>query len=780
VAIFFVIRLIRSRPYRAGFSERLGFLPQPFHRTKSGSIWLHAVSVGEVASALALIQRLRTERPSVPIYVSTSTVAGRGAAQRQLSHLVDGIFYSPIDYPFCIRRTLNAIRPSLLVVLETEIWPNLYSVTKRYGASLAIVNGRISDRTWPRYRSWAKWFEPVMACTDLVLVQSEKDRDRYAFLGVPREKLSVAPNLKYEAALSAAPIALTTFGARKIWIAASTVGPNERGSSRRHQVDEDDIVLAAFRQLATEFPELLLILVPRQPDRFDEVAKKLERSGLNFVRRTSIKADPDTQLSLPGVLLLDTLGELPGIYSLANVTFVGGSIAPRGGHNILEPASAGSPIVVGPHMENFDSIAEDFRLANAFVRLQNADELLPAVRILLTDTTRARELGARAKRLVEARRDSAAAICEQLWILYFGASQRKIRNRFARALLLPLAGLWTEGGVLKRKHSEHFTLISPPLSAPVISVGGITVGGSGKTPFTVYLVNQLKNRGFEPAILTRGYKRRSPAEILVFGPQTKVPAAVTGDEAQIFLRATQSPIGIGSKRYETAQILLRQYPDTSALVLDDGFQHARLEREFDVVLIDGLDPLGGGEVVPLGRLREPAECLSRADAFVVTRAEETHRFKAICRRLAEYNRKAPVFRTRLLARSWRDYCTGQVLSSLEGKRVGAFCGLGNPEGFWRTLDSLGLTVVFQWSFPDHHAYKPLELQRVAHHALSHGAEILVTTEKDRMNCPGHLESVISPLPLAWLEIELELDDSDAFFDLLNASIRHSRQKQLIV
>lgn len=741
---------------------------------------MHAVSVGEVASAIPLLRNLRAERPAVPLYLSTSTVAGRKAAERQASGLVDGVFYGPIDYPSCVRKTLNAIRPSLLIVLETEIWPNLYRVAKRFGASLAVVNGRISDRTWPRYRSWHRWFAPVLNCPDLVLVQSEKDRDRYAFLGAPREKLEVAPNLKYEAALSTAAMELDTYGADPIWIAASTVGPNERGSSRPHQVDEDDIVLAAFEELVRDFPKLLLVLAPRQPERFDEVAGKLLSRGVSFLRKTEVKSNSAARLRLPGVLLLDTLGELAGIYGVADVTFVGGSLAPRGGHNILEPAAAGSPIVVGPHMENFDSIAGDFRAGNALVQVRSAEQLLPAVRNLLEDRTEARAMGGRAKRLVEAKRESVALICERLWILYYGASQRKFRSRLVRALLTPLAGLWTEGGVLKRKRSEHFTLISPPLPAPVVSVGGITAGGSGKTPFAIYLVNRLQQRGHTPAILTRGYRRQSPAEILVFGPQTKVPTAVTGDEAQILLRSTRAPIGIGSKRYETAQILLRQFPSTSVLVLDDGFQHARLERDFDIVLIDGLDPFGGGEVIPLGRLREPADALSRADAFVVTRAEEIHRFEAIRKRLGEYNAHAPAFRTRLIARAWRDYRSSEVLDSLKGQAVGAFCGLGNPENFWRTLDSLGIEVVFRWAFPDHHAYTPVELQRVAHQARMQGAGLLVTTEKDRMNCPSHLDRAIAPLGLAWLEIEFELEGEDRFFELLDQSLRRPRPKQLII
>jgi tetraacyldisaccharide 4'-kinase len=309
-----------------------------------------------------------------------------------------------------------------------------------------------------------------------------------------------------------------------------------------------------------------------------------------------------------------------------------------------------------------------------------------------------------------------------------------------------------------------------PLPVPVVSIGGVTLGGSGKTPFTVYLASQLRQRNYAPAILTRGYRQRSPAENVVLAAGAKVPSSLTGDEAQIFLRTGIAPIGVGRNRYETAQVLLERFPSTEILLLDDGFQHARLRRDLDIVVIDGLDPLGGREVVPLGRLREPLSSFERADVFVVTRAASDLRFRSICEQLRAYNGRAPVFRTRLIAGNWRDYQTGQAID-LARRRVAAFCGLGNPQNFWDTLESLGLEVVFRWAFEDHHAYRPRELQYIAQQALFHGAQLLVTTEKDRMNCPGRLNSAIAPLTLAWLEIELELQDSAGFFAVVENALR---------
>ena len=750
--------------------ERLGFLARSFTRTKPGAIWLHAVSVGEVTSALPLLRSLRENQPSVNVYLSTATVAGRKAAMQRASALVNGVFYCPLDFVSCVRRVLRTLKPSLLIVLETEIWPNLYSECNRCGARLAIVNGRISSRTWPHYRSWRGFFRPIMRLVDLAFVQSVTDRDRYDELGVYPTRLQIGPNLKYDASFAHSAAEIKTFGADQVWIAASTVGANERGSLRKHFISEEEIVLDAFQSLARGFPRLLLIIAPRQPSRFDEVAQKLKAAGVRFARQTSLKANSSLELELPGVLLLDTLGELASAYRKADVSFVGGSLAPRGGHNILEAAVAGSSIVIGPHMENFEAIARDFRQAEALVQIQRQKDLLPAIRELLDNPDRRRELAGRARRLVEAHRGSSRQIADRLWMLYWSASTKPVRNALTDSFLLLLAAAWRRGGEWKRRRYLHSAVVSPPLGVPVISIGGITMGGSGKTPFTTYLAAKLNAGGYAPAILTRGYLRRSAAKNLVFAPGSKIPPPITGDEAQIFLRAGVAPVGIGTNRYETAKLLLRHFSDTGVLLLDDGFQHARIARAWDIVVIDGLDPFGGEDVVPVGRLREPLEALGRAHAFVVTRAENDRRFQAIRERLRDFNSSAPVFRTHLRAGCWRDYRTGAALPDMRDRRVAAFCGLGNPENFWRTLESLGMDIVFRWQFPDHHAYNPAELQRVAQQARLHGAEILVTTEKDRINCPNHLDRTIAALGLAWLEIEFELEDELRFLALLEAAI----------
>jgi len=690
---------------------------------------------------------------------------------------VNGIFFCPFDYVSCIRRTLTAIRPALLAVFETEIWPNLYAETKRSGARLVVVNGRISDRTWPRYHRLRIFFAPILQLPDAVLVQSAADRDRYIELEVRNSRLEIAGNLKYDVAIASASARIPTFSAQHVWVAASTAGPNEAGSIQRHSVDEDEIVIRTFQSLAAEFSRLLLILAPRHPSRFEEVARKLDNNGIRFLRLTDWEEDPSLIVPLPGVLLLDTIGDLPAAFTAAHAVFVGGSLAPRGGHNILEPAAAGVPVIVGPHMDNFASIVRDFLASDALIQIRHENELLPIVRDLLQFPAYRKALGDRARAVVNSHNGVSRRVLGVLLPLHHKAFLKPARGLLSRGLLGIFALLWRTGGMLRRRRSLEYAAGSSRLPVPVISIGGITVGGSGKTPLTNHLATRLAARGYSPAILTRGYARRSPAKTLVLAPGAHVPSASTGDEAQIFLRAGIAAVGIGADRYETAKLLLTQCAEVDLLLLDDGFQHVRMNRDFDIVVIDGLDSFGQEEIVPLGRLREPLETLSRADAFVVTRAEARLRYEAICERLREYNPSAPIFRAKLAPRHWCDYATGECIPDLGIRRVAAFCGLGNPQNFWNALESMRLDVVFRWAFDDHHHYKPVELHRIAHQARVHGAEILVTTEKDRLNCPPHIDRAIAPLDLAWLDIDFEIEDEPALLAAVDRAVsRHAIPK----
>jgi len=295
LVLYLLYRGLRDPRYFTRMDERFGFLPPSFKATGPGSIWFHAVSVGEVLSAVELIRRVREAQPYAEMFVSVSTLAGRAVADQKLAGLANGIFYAPLDFRSVVRRVLRRIRPAMVIVLETEIWPNLYRESKRAGAGLMVVNGRISDRALPRYRSWSWFFKHVLRWPDAILVQSQQDRERYVMAGAPEDRIQVAGNLKYDFTPPAAVAA--ELGGYPIWIAASTAAAVEPGDP-----DEDDVVIEVFKKISALYPRFLLILAPRRPERFPIVAVKLAQAGISFIRRS----DASTNLSLPGVLLLDS------------------------------------------------------------------------------------------------------------------------------------------------------------------------------------------------------------------------------------------------------------------------------------------------------------------------------------------------------------------------------------------------------------------------------------------------------------------------------------------
>jgi 3-deoxy-D-manno-octulosonic-acid transferase len=526
-------------------------------------------------------------------------------------------------------------------------------------------------------------------------------------------------------------------------------------------VDEDDAVVEAFRQVSAQYPRVLLILAPRRPERFDEVERKLGAAGLAFARRSREGAGQG--IELPCVLLLDTIGELASLFPLADVVFLGGTLAHRGGHNILEPAACGKPVIVGPHLENFAAMAAEFRAGAGLFEIASPGELGAAVVGLLADQRLRKELGSRASALAVSQRGATLRAAKAILDAHGLALPVWRRAGFTRPLLWELSQLWTWGGRVKQRRTLAFHL-----DAPVISVGGIGMGGAGKTPFTDLLAGRLQGRGHVPAILTRGYRRRSVEEVIVVPAGASVPAIVTGDEPQIFVRSGKAHVGIGSDRW-TAGRAVEERLGPDVFLLDDGFQHFRLDRDLNIVLIDALDPFAGDAVFPLGGLREPLEALSRADAFVITRAEHGRSYRGIVERLRLYQPDAPVFHASVLPRYWVNHTTGEQSESAPQPAL-AFCGLGNPASFWQTLRALGIHPRFRWSFGDHHRYRTVELRRLRRHAENSGAQALLTTEKDAMNLPANALDLVKPCEIWWLKIESELWEEEAFLQMIEGRL----------
>jgi 3-deoxy-D-manno-octulosonic-acid transferase len=753
--LYFLFRALRNRGYWPSLAQRFGFLPRSFKQTGPGAIWLHAVSVGEVLACAGFVARLRAEFPHSRVFVSTTTLAGYATATQKLQGVAAGVFFAPVDTVWAVRRVLRTLQPSAVVVAETEIWPNLFRETTRTGAALVIVNGRISDGALPRYRRLTGLFRAVLPQADAVLAQSPEMAQRFRELGASTERVRDAGNFKFDfearAADPGSPVLAWAAGAR-VWIAASTMPPAEAGD-----VDEDDVAIAAFAKLRRAHPDLRLILVPRKPERFDVAARKLEAAGIAYVRRSRMQGSGP-------VLLLDTVGELSGLFGAADVVFMGGTLARRGGHNILEPALFGKPVIVGPHMENFQAITDEFRAAGACVEIADAAALAEAVGRLLEDRDAAERIGRLSRACAEARRGATARAVRAVRELYDRGVPCYRMAQPWYGIALALSAVWKLGG--RRRQRRHLPQ-QRALDVPVISIGNITMGGTGKTPCVLRLAELLRAAGRRPGILTRGYGRGSPESHLALAPGALMRAEHTGDEPQLFVRSGLAPVGIGADRYQAGNAVLREFaPDL--MLLDDGMQHRKLARDLDVVLIDALKPFGGGRLFPAGRLREPIEGLARAGAVLITRSAFSDLTPAIENTLRRYNRQAPVFHASVEPDVWVEPASGREypLGERPFERAGVFCGLGNPLAFRRTLESLGVTPVDMVEFPDHHRYRPQELQRVAHQMAGLGAGALVTTEKDFVNLCEDWAPLIAPLRLYWLKVSMGIEREHELLELV--------------
>jgi len=396
---YFVYQAIRHNKYVGSLRQRLGLLPIAFNVDGDDSIWIHAVSVGEALTARALAADLKERYPRLRLYLSTTTVAGQQVARRQLQQF-DGIFYFPFDWTFIVRRTLGIVRPRIFVMMETEIWPNLLRVCRARGVKTVVINGRISARSYRRYRLIRPFFRRVLGDVDRFCMQSEESARRLVEIGAEPARVAVTGSLKFDSLEAAAPSAHGR--PRERVLRFFRLAPSRvaivAGSTMR---GEEAAVFRAFARVKASQPTALLIVAPRHPERFEEVERLARAAGFLTVRRSDLPIDAEPRAD---VVVLDTLGELARLYQVATAVFVGGSLVDSGGHNILEPAVFGKPIVFGPHMHNFKEIVATFLTNDAAVQVQTERDLEDAMVRLVTDPVGRARLGAAARALVEANR----------------------------------------------------------------------------------------------------------------------------------------------------------------------------------------------------------------------------------------------------------------------------------------------------------------------------------------------------------------------------------------
>jgi 3-deoxy-D-manno-octulosonic-acid transferase len=435
---YWLIQGLRHGKYLSNIRERL-WLKFPslskLPMQHPGTIWIHGVSVGEALSSITLARQLKETYPGRPLVVSTTTITGQTLAREKMP-FADAVIYFPLDWAFCVRRALKAVRPAIVMILETEIWPRFLREAGRNGIPVIFVSGRISHRSFARYERYLGWFggllrpflRNVLSNARAFVMQTERDAERVRMLGAPPERVCVGGNLKYDQELPS-PTALSKWleaeanrhGRSPLIIAGSVVAT------------EEPLALIAFGVLQGEFPRALLVLAPRKPERFEAAAEFIRESRRKFMRRSQLPSSAQMQggdgmpdASIPedvSVILLDSIGELASLYRIADGVFIGGSLVSSGGHNILEPAAFGKIAVFGPSMENFSDVASRFLKAGAALQVESPEDVGVAWIELFRNPERQSRMSENAKRLVESNRGATSRALSMIAEFLSGAAR---------------------------------------------------------------------------------------------------------------------------------------------------------------------------------------------------------------------------------------------------------------------------------------------------------------------------------------------------------------------
>ncbi|MGH7207007.1 MAG: tetraacyldisaccharide 4'-kinase, partial [Nitrospiraceae bacterium] len=747
---FILLVLLAKKRCRRGLPERLGifglsglsgsFGSQPDEREKSNKpdnpvIWVHAVSLGEVVAAVPLVRALHVRYPAYRLVVSTITETGREAVEQQLAGVAEHC-YAPLDFPWVVARVVQRLSPTLFLFVETELWPNLLRTLSRCGVPSILVNGRLSSFSFRGYGLVNPFFRRVLETVTFCLMQSDRDAQRIIALGATPARVLRTGNIKFDQPLPDETAGATTLSRRTIavdeeeeLIVAGSTHPGE-----------EEQLLDGYQQLQREFPQLVLLLAPRHIERAAEVESVVIARGLLAVRR-SVLGPPDVASFQPGlsrVVILDTRGELAGAYRHAVLSFVGGTLIPVGGHNLLEPARWGKPVFFGPHTDHCAEVAELLLRAGGGVQVRDGQELVAEMARWLGDRSGLRRMGDAARQVVldnQGAVERSLQIIEKVLVRGYECgmmndecrltdSKDQIRNlahalphssfivHHSSLLRWPLLALAFPYGLVVRARAvlyKHGLLPRRSLPCRVVSVGNLTVGGTGKTPVVILIAEWLLARGLRVGVLSRGYRRQGRASFVLVsdGRSVLTGPAEAGDEPYLIARRCPGAVvAVGADRYRLGQWVLERFP-IDCFLLDDGFQHLALNRDVDLLLVDASDPASLWTLLPAGRLREPLSTAARATAILVTRADTSAGLNPVLEPIREATGldRQPIL-IRFKAEGFVDVLTGEIQENgrVSGRTALAFSGIGHPTSFRTLLADQGIKVLDELVFPDHHDY----------------------------------------------------------------------------
>ena len=743
----------KSKNYLSSFRQRLGFVKATIIDSRP-SIWVHAVSTGEANAAKSLVAELKEKYPEHAIIVSTTTTDGQETARDNLD--ADDYFFFPFDWRFAIRRVIRRFRPQLCIVMETELWPNFISVLNSRRIPLVLANGRISDRSFGKYRAMRWLFKPLLRKFYALCAQSERDAGRLAEMGAHLFDIVTTGNLK-------SGQEQYVIDAKKVELLRNRLAIKDDDlifvAGSTHE-GEEQAVFHAFRETESSHPNLRLIIVPRKKERFDQVAAFLKSEKCDFQRFSS----EDRHLTKK-IVLLDEMHLLQALYTLADVAFVGGSLLPRGGHNLLEASAAGVPVLFGPHMHNFRTVSADVLRHNAGSQVQDESELCNALQQLLDDKQLHAAMSQAALGLFKENQQALSKTLSPIddALSWFGSRmQPSLINRV-------LAAIHAAGARLIRKKPEVELRNGLRLDQPVISVGGLSFGGAGKTPMVSLLAQKLIDEKFKVALLTRGYKGAGPDPLIVSDGAGEIAGAKIGGDEPVMLAHKHPRLIVikDSDRYRGG-IHAQELADPDLFLLDDGFQHRRVARDFNVLMLDADSVTAPRTAEQL--LREPLSFASTADAIVLLSSTENRRRAA--ERMLKSMFDIPVFNGHIAATSCFDLKSAENIptDSLQHMRLSAFCGIAAPHRFTHSLNRLGIDIRSITQFADHYRYTESDILKLAAVLKRLRCDAMITTVKDSYRLKDIQHSIPEDMKILVLEVELEIDNFSELYGAIKSAI----------
>ena len=823
---YYTYRLFTEKGFSRRFRQSLGRVHNKEIEKvmRKDCIWIHGASVGEIVATSPLVKQIRQEMPDRPILVSAFTVGGYNMA-KQIIPEADAIIFFPLDLPFVAESMVKRIHPGIFMPVETELWPNFLRAIRERHIPVMMVNGRISEKSVKTYRYLYGIWDDMLSTVSRFCMQSSIDADYIYSLGADKNKIFVTGNTKFDQTY--AEVTPEDYSRYKEELGLNNTYPIIMAGSTHP--GEEKALFDAFKKVREKYADARLVIAPRKVNRADEISKLASTYGFETGYRSKMLENSALRKGYP-VVLLDTIGELGRIYAIGDVVFVGGSLCKTGGHNVLEPAAHAKPIIVGPNMQNFKDSYSLLSKVGACKMVNNVAELASEMLDIIGNDERREKMGAASLQVIKENRGAdirsihylkelldltsvpareyasypintrgindegggglrhSDAIIQYIYQIAYGP-ETPFYGWLILGFLRGCSYLYEYGVRLKLAMYDMGIKKKEKLDCCVISIGNITVGGTGKTPTAQKMADLIKRMGYRVVILNRGYRSHWDKEIGVVSDGNKIfmTAYEAGDEAYLMAKTLPGiPVVIGKNRAITGKYAVEKL-NAEVIIMDDGYQHWHLERDLDVVLVDTLNMFGNGCVLPRGMLREPLENLNRGDLFLLTKTDQSSILSRMQLRktIGKYNSKAPVVESVHHPKNFveiADWYKGITqnhleLSELEGKNVMVFSAIGNPSSFEQTLSGIGLNIKEAVRYPDHHDYGMLEMQYILERASSHNAVAMITTSKDAVKIPTEFIYSSREIPLYILNMDIQVTDGfEEFKECVLNAIKKEQDK----